>query len=414
VFAIGIEAGVSTSVPRIQSPSSIYWTAFIGLFFDYYDLYLFVYLEKVLAVDFGLSAAQSNGLQFSGLAGVGVGALIFGYLADRFGRERMLVVVFGVYVLGLFGLSVAWSPGSLWFFRVIASLALGAEWGISHTWMSERVESSQRYRFAALLQFSILGGLLAALAARYALPAVGWRMLFALSIVPVALLSIVRWRWLIRPSTGSASFGQLRSPDLTLTTDGGSSARESSWTLQRFIRANGTIFLRCLLLASLTIASGYVNVFFIKELPQSPFYTVVFWLNVAPGMLLGAWIVRRLGVRQALMSYAVALIVLSLLAWSGALPGGKLSFALVLPILNGIPFGLMGAYFNEVFAEYRTMLSGSAYNLGRILAGFAPLLISALGLQHGGNYFLFSGALGVGVLVIGWGIGPRKTRTESV
>ena len=44
--------------------------------------------------------------------------------------------------------------------------------------------------------------------------------------------------------------------------------------------------------------------------------------------------------------------------------------------LHGIPFGLMGAYFNEAFQRYRTMLSGSAYNLGRILAGFAPALIT--------------------------------------
>jgi putative MFS transporter len=74
----------------------------------------------------------------------------------------------------------------------------------------------------------------------------------------------------------------------------------------------------------------------------------------------------------------------------------------MLPLLNGIPFGLMGAFFNEVFARYRTMLSGSAYNLGRIASGFAPVLITALGLNHGGNYFLFTAALGAGVLAIGW------------
>jgi putative MFS transporter len=81
------------------SPSSrarIYWTAFIGLLFDYYDLYLFVYLEKVLAAQFQLSTGASNALQFAGLAGVGLGALGFGWLADRFGRGRMMLAVFGV------------------------------------------------------------------------------------------------------------------------------------------------------------------------------------------------------------------------------------------------------------------------------------------------------------------------------
>lgn len=372
---------------RMISPAKVYWTAFIGLFFDYYDLYLFVYLEKVLAAHFGLSIGESNTLQFTGLAGVGAGALVFGYLADRFGRARMMLAVFGVYVLGIAGISVAWNFESLLGFRLIASLALGAEWGISHTFMSEQVERERRYRFAALLQFSILGGLLAAMAARYVLPVTGWRWLFAASIVPVAVLSAVRWRWVLG---GGLEFGEKRS--------------EVGFRGVAWVRA----FLQCFAIASLTIASGTVNVFFAKELPQSPVYTALFWGNVAPGMLLGAWIVRRVGVRRALLGYAAGLMVLSAFAWMSAWENRKLAFALVLPLLNGIPFGLMGAYFNEVFASYRTMLSGAAYNLGRILAGFAPVLVTALGLHHGGNYFLFTAALGVGVLAIGWGLRPEE------
>lgn len=365
----------------------VYWTAFVGLFFDYYDLYLFVYLEKVLAGAFGLSVGQSDALQFTGLAGVGLGALVFGYLADRYGRGRMMLAVFGVYVAGIAGIALAWDFGSLLAFRLVASLALGAEWGISHTFMSEHVGPERRYRFAALLQFSILGGLLAALATRYALPVVGWRWLFAASIVPVVVLSMMRWRWLAEAKTGGSKERSL------------AAGVSAGW---------GGAFLRCLAIASLTIASGTVNVFFAKELPQSPVYTVLFWANVAPGMLLGAWIVRRVGVRRALIAYAVALVTLSGFAWASAWEGRKLAFALMLPLLNGIPFGLMGAYFNEVFARYRTMLSGSAYNLGRILAGFAPVLITALGLHEGGNYFLFSAALGVGVLAVGWGTAEER------
>lgn len=365
----------------------VYWTAFVGLFFDYYDLYLFVYLEKVLAGAFGLSVGQSDALQFTGLAGVGLGALVFGYLADRYGRGRMMLAVFGVYVAGIAGIALAWDFGSLLAFRLVASLALGAEWGISHTFMSEHVGPERRYRFAALLQFSILGGLLAALATRYALPVVGWRWLFAASIVPVVVLSMMRWRWLAEAKTGGSKERSL------------AAGVSAGW---------GGAFLRCLAIASLTIASGTVNVFFAKELPQSPVYTLLFWANVAPGMLLGAWIVRRVGVRRALIAYAVALVALSGFAWASEWEGRKLAFALMLPLLNGIPFGLMGAYFNEVFARYRTMLSGSAYNLGRILAGFAPVLITALGLHEGGNYFLFSAALGVGVLAVGWGTAEER------
>lgn len=378
------------------SPARVYWTAFIGLFFDYYDLYLFVYLEKVLAAHFGLAVGESNALQFAGIAGVGVGALGFGFLADRYGRSRLMVVVFALYVASVLGLSLAWSFGSVLGFRVLASLALGAEWGISHAFMAERVSGERRYRYAAWLQFAILGGLLAALCTRYVLPHVGWRWLFAASTVPIAALSLARWRWLAAHLPASAGPGGAAEAGGLRREPGGAGPRPPV-----------VAFLQCFGIASLTIASGTVNVFFAKELPQSPLYTVLFWANIAPGMLVGAAVVRRFGVRRALTGYALALVALSAFAWTSRWGGRSLAFALALPLLNGIPFGLMGAYFNEVFASYRTMLSGAAYNLGRILAGFAPVLITALGLNAGGHYFLFTAVLGLGVLLLGLSLPAR-------
>jgi fucose permease len=370
-----------------SSPARIYWTAFIGLLFDYYDLYLFVYLEKVLADHFTLTPGASNTLQFAGLAGVGLGALGFGWLADRFGRGRMMLAVFSVYVLGIAGLSLAGSFASVLGFRLLASLALGAEWGISHTYLAERVDRTTRYRFAALLQLAILGGLLAALARIYLLPAWGWRWLFAASIVPIAILSFVRWR-VLATETGN------RMPDA------GKADATGAPGIWQLATGNAVPFAVCFGIASLTIASGTINVFYAKDLPQSVVYTVFFWCNVVPGMLAGAWVVRRQGVGRALAIYAAALIGLSVWAWTSSWPHRALAFALVLPLLNGIPFGLMGAFFNEVFGEYRTMLSGAAYNLGRILAGFSPTLITVLGLHQGGSYFLFTAALGAGVLAL--------------
>jgi MFS family permease len=385
----------------LPSAARIYWTAFVGLFFDYYDLFLFIYLEKVLAAQFGLSGSESNALQFTGLAGVGLGALGFGYLADRLGRGRIMLAVFGVYLVGVAGLSLAGNYPSLLVFRLVASLALGAEWGISHTFLNEHVGRERSYRFAALLQLAILGGLLAAFANLYLLPLWGWRWLFAASLVPVAVLSAARWRMLAADAAGDGRGAM-----------GVGKNEQGAGRLGPAIAANGRAFLLCFGLASLTIASGLVNVFFVKELPQTPLFILLFWLNLVPGMLLGVWIVRRGGVRRALAGYAVALIALSLFAWGSSWEGRKLAFALTLPVLNGIPFGLMGAYFSEVFASYRTMLSGAAYNLGRILAGFSPVLIAALGLHTGGNYFLFSAALGLGVLVLGIWL-PRESRPSA-
>ncbi|MEZ5277556.1 MAG: MFS transporter [Opitutaceae bacterium] len=361
-----------------ESAARVYWTAFIGLFFDYYDLYLFVYLDRVLADAFAMSVGQRDLSQFVGLAGVGLGALLFGYLADRLGRRRLLIVVLIVYLLGIAGLSLSWNTGSLIFFRLLASMALGGEWGISHTYMAENIHGKRRYLFSALLQFSILGGLLAWAMKSYALPSVGWRGLFALSLIPIVVLSLIRFRSLVRPSGEPRSSGSL---------------------FRVLFRSRGPFFV-CLLLAGFSIASGTVNLFVVKELPQSTLFTMLFWLNVAPGMLLGAALVRRAGVRPAMILYAGLLAGLSVFAQWSNWPLRQYAFALALPLFNGIPFGLMGAFFNEMFSDYRTALSGAAYNLGRILGGFAPVLVTSLSLHEEGRYYGFSLALGAAVLVV--------------
>ncbi|HEY4300903.1 MAG TPA: MFS transporter [Candidatus Didemnitutus sp.] len=373
-----------------ESTARIYWTAFIGLFFDYYDLYLFIYLEKALAARFSLDGNASHWIQFAALAAVGMGSLSFGYLADRWGRGRVMLAVFVVYAIGVTGISLASSVTGLVVARVVASMALGAEWGISHAYLAERIGPERRYRLAALLQFSLLGGLLAALAARFGVPLIGWRFLFALSIVPVAILSAVRWRSL---SSSAAPAGP---------------ASEPLPPLMRSIADNAGPFAFCLALASLSIASGTMNVFLSKELPQSPWFPVAFWGALVPGMLLGTAGVRRFGVGPTLGAYAIGVMVLAVTVWFSAAADRAAIFSIVLSFLNGIPFGLMGALFNEMFSGYRTMLSGAAYNLGRIVAGFSPVLITTLGLNRDGNYFLFTAALGAAVLAMAVGLTLRR------
>jgi SHS family sialic acid transporter-like MFS transporter len=189
-----------------SSPARIYWTAFIGLLFDYYDLYLFVYLEKELAAQFALTLLGQQCVAVRGpsrgggggdhlrLAGrpMGPGAGDAGGVWGLCAGHRRAQPRLGLLQL---------CSG----FRLLASLALGAEWGISHTYLAERVDRATRYRFAALLQFAILGGLLAALARNYLLPAWGWRWLFAASIAPVVLLSLARWSVLAKGRRASAA-----------------------------------------------------------------------------------------------------------------------------------------------------------------------------------------------------------------
>jgi MFS family permease len=140
--------------------------------------------------------------------GIMVGAYVFGYLADRFGRRRLFLLTLLLYGLFTFLTAFAWGYGSFMFFRSLTAVGVGAEYAAINAAISEFIPARHRGKTnATVMNFWSLGAILAALVTLYLLnnlpPDVGWRAAFGFGAVIAFFTGILRRyipespRWLL-------------------------------------------------------------------------------------------------------------------------------------------------------------------------------------------------------------------------
>jgi MFS family permease len=86
------------------------------------------------------------------LAATAAGGVVFGYLADRFGRKTVLSWTILIYSVGAFLCGLSNGALSLLFFRVLTGLGVGGEWATGQTLVGETFPAKIRARFAAVMQ----------------------------------------------------------------------------------------------------------------------------------------------------------------------------------------------------------------------------------------------------------------------
>ncbi len=164
-----------------------------GWALDAFDFFLFVFAVRAIAQDFHATvAAVSRGI-FWTLAMRPFGALVFGWLAERYGRKPMLMV--NVVSYSIFELLSAAAPDlrTLLLLRALFGLAMGGEWGIGAALALETLPARNRGFFSGLLQEGyVLGYLLASLVFAFLFDRIGWRGMFVLGASPSLLVLYIR------------------------------------------------------------------------------------------------------------------------------------------------------------------------------------------------------------------------------
>src|SRR5256885_13577923 len=149
---------------------------FLGWTLDAFDFFVVVFLLDVLAAQFGVPKRQIVNTLTATLLFRPVGAIIFGMLADRYGRRIPLmanVIYFSVIEL-LSGFSTTYTQFLV--LRALFGIGMGGEWGVGASLALEHAPRKWRGILSGILQSGYsIGFLLAALASRYILPSLGWR-----------------------------------------------------------------------------------------------------------------------------------------------------------------------------------------------------------------------------------------------
>ena len=160
---------------------------------DGFDLLILGFALSAITADLELTNAQGPSLATATLVGAVLGGFGFGMLSDRLGRVRVLtwtIMLFAIFT-GLCALAQGY--WDLLAYRTIAGLGLGGEFGIGMALVAEAWPASMRARATSYVGLGWQAGVLAAaLASPILLPALGWRGMFAIGIVPAFVAYFIR------------------------------------------------------------------------------------------------------------------------------------------------------------------------------------------------------------------------------
>jgi len=158
----------------------------------------------------GLTATQIGTLASAYVAGAVAGALLFGWLTDRFGRRLIFNITLGVYVVGVLLSACSWNAWSLGAFRVLTGLGIGGEYAAINSAIDEMIPARLRGRIDLIVNGSYWGGAALGAAATLLLlsgsllpPDIGWRLGFGVGgILGLGVLMLRRFvpespRWLV-------------------------------------------------------------------------------------------------------------------------------------------------------------------------------------------------------------------------
>jgi len=188
-----------------------------ALFFDAFDALAIAYVLPVLIGMWKLAPAQIGLLISSGFAGQLVGALFFGWLAERIGRVGGAIWTIGIFSVFSVVCAFSWNYESMLFFRFIQGLGLGGEVPIAAAYIGEIAKADRRGRFFLLYQVVFAVGLAGvAVVATWVVPNLGWQWMFYIGALP-ALVALVLRRLLPESPRWLASRGRMEEADRAMT-----------------------------------------------------------------------------------------------------------------------------------------------------------------------------------------------------
>ncbi len=333
---------------------------FLGWMLDAFDFFVVVFLYDILAAHFGVPKSAIIWTVTATLAMRPVGALIFGLLADRYGRRIPLMA--NVIFFSVIELLCGFAPNYTVFLilRALFGIGMGGEWGVGASLAMEAAPRRWRGILSGLLQSGYSSGyLLAAVVARFALPVWGWRSMFWLGGLPALLALYIRTK-----VPESEAWRQHRAPSMgaVLKIVGG------HWKL--------LLYLVLLMTFMMFLSHGTQDLYpdFLKTIHRIAPATVS---NIAilymVGALLGAFIFGQLsesiGRRWSIIAAGgLCLAVIPLWAFGGSVVTLALGAFLMQMGVQGA-WGIIPVHLNELSPDAaRGLMPGLAYQLGILIA----------------------------------------------
>jgi MFS transporter, SHS family, lactate transporter len=352
-----------SETPQSSAPSGAHHAVlagFLGWTMDAFDFFVVVFLFDILARQFNVPKKDIVLTTTATLAMRPVGAFLFGLLADRYGRRVPMMA--NLIYFSLIEVLCGFSPNYKFFFvmRALFGIGMGGQWGVGTSLAMEAAPVRWRGVLSGILQSGYSNGyLLAAVAARFLLPALGWRAMFWVGALPALLALYIRFK-----VPESEAWKQHR------VGSSGQVLRVVAKEWKRFV------YLVVLMTFMMFLAHGTQDLYpdFLQEVHKvsaAMRANITIFANI--GAVVGAIIFghvsqvggRRIGMMAAM---TLSLCVIPLWAFGGSVAAAIVGVFLMQAGVQGA-WGVIPVHLNELSADAaRSLMPGMAYQLGNLLA----------------------------------------------
>jgi putative MFS transporter len=443
-MATSVNAGARLDrLPISSFHYRIFWLVGAGMFFDGYDLYVAGgVIASVIQSKFStpLQIPQFISLTFVGMT---IGALVTGFVGDRFGRRFTYQI--NLLIFGLASLAAAFAQDmtQLIVLRFIQGLGLGAEIVVGYSTLTEFVPPKTRGRWLSFMAFLVVAGFPATAILGYLIiPNFGWRPMFVIAGIGSLIVWYLRKnlpespRWLEsqgrsaeaealmqsieKESAGAGALPPVVVPAPVAQVTASDMLRPpilqrmivGSWVL---ITINTLIFGFVIFLPRFFLGQGLT-------ITNSLAYTLVLSIASLLGCALGAWSSDAIGRRWSIIGASVATIVFGYVYArfnAASDPAIVLSVGFVLIVAIYVQTAILfGVYTPELFpTEIRLRANGICNTLGRGATVASPFVVTALmaSYQLPGVVWLMIGLVVIQIVVVwAWGVEPRNRGLEDI
>jgi len=350
---------------------------------DAFDVMLYALLLASIIADLGISRDTAGAIGSATLLAAAAGGLIFGVIADRFGRTRALIASVLIYSIFTAACGLATTAAQLALFRILLGIGMGGEWASGAALVSETWPDEHRGKALGLMQSAwAIGYGLAAFVTMLVLPLWGWRAVFFTGVLPACLTFWVR--------------RSVKEPELWARTRGQTRERARLGHIFRDGRLGVTVAVTlmnaCTLFAwwgfnlwlpgylSMPAAAGGVGL----SATRMSWFIIAMQVGMWFGYITFGYISDAIGRKRAYVMYLVTAAGLIAVYTSLRAPLALLLLGPFVAFFATGYFSGFGAVTAEIYpTDIRATAQGFTYNLGRVASAAAPYTVGTLAQTRG-------------------------------
>ncbi len=378
--------------------------ASLGWVLDSFDVNLYALVLASVMADLGLGKAMAGLIGSFTLVASAIGGILFGMIADRYGRTRALVGSILIYSLFTGACGLAQTAWHLMLFRALLGIGMGGEWASGAALVSETWPPEHRGKALGLVQSSwAVGYAAAAITTQVVLPLWGWRGAFFVGLLPALVTAWVRrrieepqvWRQARAAAPDATARGRLAEifsgPMLKLTvfvTLMNACTLYAYWAFTQWVPAY----------LELPPARGGLGLGSYKTL-----LLVAMNIGMWFGYVTFGLVSDRLGRKRTYVTYVLAAAFFVMAYASFRTPVALLMLGPFVGFFGAGYFSGFGAVTAEIYpTRIRATAQGFTYNLGRVASAAAPWTVGSLADSHGFATAFATAAIAFVLAAVAW------------